>query len=254
MNALTLSRPKAAAGVFWVKEGWRIFRLAPVPWMGMTAFAFMVILAVSLIPWIGQYIIELLSPFLVAGYFSASRAAVAGEPVTFLHLGAGVHRGRIALLRIGMFYLAGSLIIFGLIHLFTGSDVRALMQQAQDPGSLSPEAFNRLIGSVLPGMLLAMVMLTLLLMATWFSPGLALFEDFPAGQALWWSLWACWVNWRPVLYYSLILGLLGAVALAIPFGLGLLVFLPLALISTHVAYRMIFIPAQTSQMESAELP
>ena len=106
----------------------------------------------------------------------------------------------------------------------------------------------------LPGMLLAMVMLTPLLMATWFSPGLALFEDFPAGQALWWSLWACWVNWRPILYYSLILGLLGAVALAIPYGLGLLVFLPLALISTHVAYRMIFTPVQTPQTESADLP
>ena len=254
MTPLAISRPPASAGLFWVKEGWRIFRLAPVPWMGMTAFAFMVILAVSLIPWIGQFIIELLSPFLVAGYFSASRAAVVGEPVTFLHLGAGARHSRAALLRIGGFYLAGSLLIFGLIHLITGSDVRALMQQAQDPGSLSSEAFNRLVGSALPGMMLAMVMLTPLLMATWFSPGLALFEDFPAGRALWWSLWACWVNWRPILYYSLILGLLGAVALAIPFGLGLLVFLPLTLISTHVAYRMIFTPEQTPQAELAELP
>ena len=52
----------------------------------------------------------------------------------------------------------------------------------------------------------------------------------------------------------LILGLLGAVAQAIPYGLGLLVFLPLALISTHVAYRMIFTPEQTPQAELAELP
>lgn len=254
MTPISISRPKAAAGIFWIKEGWRLFRLAPIPWMGMTALAFMVIIAVNMIPWIGQYVIELLSPFLVAGYFSASRAAMAEEPVTFLHLGAGVQKGRDSLLRIGGFYLAASLLIFALIHQLTGSDVRALLQQAQNPGALSPDEFNRLVGSALPGMLLAMALLTPLLMATWFSPGLVLFADFPAGRALWWSLWACWVNWRPILYYSLILGILGAVALVIPFGLGMLVFLPLTLISTYVAYQMIFTPEEVPPLELAELP
>lgn len=240
MNTLTITRHPAGAGLVWIKEGWRLFKLSPIPWMGMTALVFMVIIGVNMIPYIGHLAIELLSPFLVAGYFSASRAAMAGEPVTFIHLGAGAQNGRDALLRIGLAYLAGSLLVFALVHLLTGSDLRELLRQAQNPAALSPDELNLLVAAALPAMLLGTALLAPLLMATWFAPGLALFDAFPASRALWWSLWACWVNWRPLLYYSLMLGALGALALIIPFGLGLLVFLPLTLISTHAGYRMIF--------------
>jgi hypothetical protein len=253
MTSLTISRPPAAAGIFWIKDGWRVFRLAAIPWMGMTALVFMVIIGVNMIPWIGHLAIEVLSPFLVAGYFSASRAALAGEPVTFIHLGAGLRTGRDALLRIGVVYLVASLLVFALVNLLTGSDLRELMRQLQDPAALAPAEFDRLVREALPAALLGTVLLAPLLMATWFSPGLVLLDAFPPGRALWWSLWACWVNWRPVFYYSLILGALGAVALVIPFGLGMLVFLPVTLISTYVAYQMIFTPvaAQSAEEEVA---
>ena len=251
MTPLAISRPPASAGLLWIKEAWRLFKQAPVPWMGMTALVFMVIIGVNMIPWIGRYAIELLSPFLVAGYFSASRAAVAGEPVPFIHLGAGIRDGRDALLRIGGVYLIGSLLIFALVTWITGSDLRELMQQMQDPAGRSTTEFNNLVANALPAMMLASILFAPLLMATWFSPGLALFDGYPAGCALWWSLWACWVNWRPILYYSLILGALGTVALIIPFGLGMLMFLPLTLISTYVGYRMIFTPDEVAEAEAS---
>ncbi len=238
----------------WIKEGWRLFKEAPAPWAGMTALVFMVIIGVNLIPWIGRHAIELLSPFLVAGYFSASRAALAGEPVTFIHLGAGLQRGRDSLLGIGGVYLVCSLLVFALASHLVGADVRELLRQAQDPAALTPEQLNQIVATALPGMLLVATLLTPLLMATWFSPGLALFEDFPPGRALWWSLWACWVNWRPLLAYSLVLGVFGMLALIIPFGLGMLVFLPVTLISTYAAFRMIFTPIEDPAREGGESP
>ncbi len=250
MTPLAISRPPAATGLFWIKEGWRIFKLAPVPWMGMTALVFMVIIGISMIPLIGRYAVELLSPFMVAGYFSASRAALAGEPVTFIHLGAGARSGRDSLLRIGLAYLVASLLIFALVNLFTGSDLRELLVKLQDPAALDPAEFNRLVNAALPATMLTSLLFAPLLMATWFSPGLALFDAYTPGRALWWSLWACWVNWRPILYYSLILGLFGMIALIIPYGLGMLVFLPVTLISTYVAYRMIFTPAIEAETEA----
>ncbi len=251
MTPLTISRPPASAGLLWIKEAWRLFRLAPVPWMGMTALAFMVIIGVNMIPWVGHVAIELLSPFLVAGYFSASRAAQSGEPVTFVHLGAGVRSGGDALLRIGAVYLIGALLVFALVKGVTGSDLREVLQQMQDPAGLSPADFNSLVAGAMPAMLLASLVFAPLLMATWFSPGLALFDGFPAGRALWWSLWACWVNWRPILYYSLVLGVFGTLALIMPFGLGMLVFLPLTLISTYVGYRAIFTPDAVPEATAA---
>ncbi|MDP2432721.1 MAG: BPSS1780 family membrane protein [Pseudomonadota bacterium] len=254
MTSLTISRSPASAGMTWIKEGWRLFKESPVPWAGMTALVFMVILGVNMIPWIGRHAIELLSPFLVAGYFSASRAALAGEPVTFMHLGAGMQRGRNTLLSIGGVYLVCSILVFALASHLVGADVRELLQQAQNPAVLTPEQLNQIVGAALPGMMLVAILLTPLLMATWFSPGLAMFEGFPPGRALWWSLWACWLNWRPLLVYSLVLGALGTVALVIPFGLGMLVFLPLTLISTFVAYRMIFTPIEDTVMEHDASP
>jgi uncharacterized membrane protein len=117
-----------------------------------------------------------------------------------------------------------------------------LLQQSQNPAEMTPEQAEHIVATALPAMALGTLLLTPLLMATWFAPALALFERFPPGRALWWSLWACWSNWRPLLIYSTILGLAGMVALMIPFGLGMLVFLPWTLTSTYAAYQDIFSP------------
>jgi uncharacterized membrane protein len=255
MNRLRIDRPPTAAGTAWILAGWRIFRTAPVVWAGMTAMAFMAALGVALIPFVGGFLVYLLSPFLVAGYLAASRATEHGEPVTFLYLGAGSARGHNALFSIGVTYLAASLLVFQLVLWVTGADIQTLLAQAQHPRELTPEQAQAISETALPALGLGAMLLTPLFMATWFSPGLAHFEEFPAGKAMWWSLWACGVNWRPILSYSLILGLLGMAALFIPFGLGLLVFIPVTLASTYAAYRDIFVPVEPEPEPAApEVP
>jgi hypothetical protein len=181
----------------------------------------------------------------------ASRASEQGEPVTFLQLGAGSASGHNALLGIGFTYLAATVLVFQLVQWITGADLQAILAQTQRPQELTPDQAQALMDQALPALGLGAVLLAPLLMATWFSPGLAHFEEFPAGKAMWWSLWACWVNWRPILYYSLLLGLGGMVALFIPLGLGLLVFIPVTLASTYAAYRDIFQPVEAEAAEPA---
>jgi uncharacterized membrane protein len=244
MSRLRIARPPAIAGTAWILAGWKIFRGAPVVWAGMTAMAFMAALGLALIPFVGGFLVYLLSPFLVAGYLAASRASENGETVTFLYLGAGSARGHNALFGIGFTYLAASMLVFQIVLWVTGADIQAILAQAQHPQELTPEQARAITETALPALGLGALLLAPLLMATWFSPGLAHFEEFPAGKALWWSLWACWVNWRPILYYSLLLGLAGMFALFIPLGLGLLVFIPVTLASTYAAYRDIFVPVE----------
>ncbi|NTV95977.1 MAG: hypothetical protein HGA75_11275 [Thiobacillus sp.] len=244
-RALGIARPAAGEGMVWLKAGWSWFKPAPIPWMGMTAMVFLALMGVGAIPVLGGSLIEILSPFLVAGYMSASRAADAGQPVTFLHLGAGFvdAKVRISLAIMGTFYLAGILLIDQIMRQMGGDGFQQMQQLAANPGSLSPQEAEAILGQALPAVLTGLFLLTPLVMATWFAPALVLFDGFSAGNAMWWSLWACSVNWRPILIYSLLLGLLGLVAMLIPFGLGLLVFLPWVLISTYAAYRAIFLPA-----------
>jgi hypothetical protein len=242
MSPLTITRPPAIAGLAWVKEGWRLFKLAPIPWTGMTALVFLALMVLGMLPLAGGFLVHVLSPFVVAGFLAASRGGSQGEPVTFVFLGAGWREGRNALLVIGVAYMLATLLIFNLVGFLTGGDLETLLRQAQMPGALTPEEAERIVATALPALSLGTLLFAPLLMATWFSPGLVLFERFPPGRALWWSLWACAVNWRPILYYSLILGLAGVAAVLIPFGLGLLVFVPWTLTSTYAAYRDIFVP------------
>ena len=242
MTPLTVARPPAAQGFAWVKRGWELFKLAPIPWSGMTALVFLVLMGIGAVPYVGGFLVHALSPFIVAAYLAASRAGVQGEPVNFTYLGAGLRQGRDSLFVIGMVYMLASLLVFRGVAFLTGGDMGLLTAQIENPHTLTPEEAKALLDGILPTMALGALFMTPLLMATWFSPGLAHFEGFRPAKAMWWSLWACGVNWRPILVYSSILGLLGMVALVIPFGLGLLVFIPWTLTSTYAAYGDIFAP------------
>jgi hypothetical protein len=244
MLPLTISRPPAIAGLAWVKEGWRLFKLAPIPWTGMTALVFLVLMALGMLPLAGGFLVHVLSPFVVAGFLAASRGGSQGEPVTFVFLGAGWREGRNALLVIGVAYMLAALLIFNLVGFLTGGDLEALLRQAQNarrPDTrggrargghrpAGPEPGHAAVRAPAHGHLV--------------FPRPGAVRALSAGRALWWSLWACAVNWRPILYYSLMLGLAGVVAVLIPFGLGLLVFVPWTLTSTYAAYRDIFVPVE----------
>jgi uncharacterized membrane protein len=242
MSELTVTRMPAAAGVAWIRAGWSLFVQAPIQWTGMTALVFLTLMALSLIPLIGATFVQALSPFIVAGYLAASRAGSAGQTINFLFLAAGWREGRESMLVIGIVYMLGTVLTFTLVGFLTGGDLATLLRESQNPGALTPEQAERLMAGALPTLALGTLLFAPLLMATWFSPGLAMFERFPPVRAMWWSLWACLVNWRPVLTYSLLLGVIGLGAVLIPFGLGLLVFLPLTLTATYAAYRDIFQP------------
>jgi len=241
MRALSVTRPPAGAAMEWLKTGFRLFTPAVVPWMGMSAAFFLAAFGISLIPMAGPLALELLSPFLVAAYMAAAQAAERGEPTGLIHVGAGFYRGRNALLVIGVVYLVAHLVVGQVMTLIGGDAVERLLALSVRPQEMDPEEMRAVLDRAMPALLTGTVLFTPLLMATWFAPALALFEGFPPGKAMFWSLWACLVNWRPMILYGLLLSLLGMVALVIPLGLGLLLFLPLAMTSTYAAYRAQFV-------------
>jgi len=244
LNSLSLTRPPAKVGLEWLKSGFRLFYPGAISWMGMSAAFFLAAYGLGLIPWVGPMLLEFLSPFLVAAYMSASRAAEKGEPAGLMHFGAGLAQGRNALLVIGGIYLSASLLVGQIIGLIGGEALAQFLALAGNPSAATPEELRTVLDQVMPALLLGAVLFTPLLMATWFAPALVLFDGFPPGKALFWSLWACVVNWRPMLAYGLLLSLFGMVALLIPLGLGLLILLPVVMISTYAAYRDQFVPIE----------
>lgn len=244
MQALTVTRPPAAAGMAWLNTGFRLFSPNVVPWMGMTAAFFMVAFALSLIPLLGPAMLELLSPFMVAAYMAAAEAAQRGQPTGLIHIGAGYFRGRNALLVIGVAYMLASLLVGLVVKLIAGDALPQFLALMADPQAADAAQLREVLDAITPALLVGSLMFVPLLMATWFAPALALFHGFAPDKALLWSFWACLVNWRPFMVYGLLLSLAAMVAVIIPFGLGFLVLMPVAMTSTYAAYQGVFVPRE----------
>ena len=252
MSELIVTRPPARAGMAWFQEGWRLFLTAPLAWMGMAAMALLAVIFLGSIPYAGNIIVQLLSPFLVAGFMSASRAAQAkAQPVTFLYLADGFRQAAQPLATIGAAYLLASLLVDQVMRLLGGEGFQELLRLAHESQPVDPEAARAILDQAAPALLTGLVFFTPVLLATWFAPALVLFDGYGPGRAMYWSLWACLVNWRPMLVYTLLLTAVGMVAMLIPYGLGMLVFVPLALSSSYVAYTAMFTHRQGGLETSA---
>jgi uncharacterized membrane protein len=75
--------------------------------------------------------------------------------------------------------------------------------------------------------------------ALWFAPPLIALHDMPVTHAMRWSVYAALGNLGALLVYGFTLMALFFAAI-IPWGLGLLVVIPLMVISTYLGYREVF--------------
>lgn len=245
MTALVITRPPGRAGLDWLLGAGRLFVGAVIPWMGMAAMGLLAVVLLGSIPYAGGALVEWLSPFLVAGFMLASRAAQAKEPFSFYMFAEGFRDALRPLAVIGATYLAASLLSELAMFSLGGEGFKLLIELAQThPDSLDPAQADLILHQALPAVAVGMLILTPALLATWFAPALVMFDGFSPIKAMYWSLWACAVNWRPMLVYGLWLSLAAIVAIFIPFGLGLLVFVPVALASSYLAYTELFVQAE----------
>lgn len=253
MSDLVITRPAGRAGLDWLVRGWRLFVGAVIPWMGMAAMGLLSVMFIGSIPYAGSMAVELLSPFLVAGFMLASRAAAAKAPFSFFMFVDGFRDAPKPLATIGAVYLAASLLSELAMRGLGGEGFKLLFELAQTrPESLDPAQAELILQQALPALAVGLLILTPAMLATWFAPALVMFHGFAPFNALYWSLWACLVNWRPMLIYGLWLTLAAVIAILIPFGLGMLVFVPVALASSYVAYSELFVQPEPDEVESPE--
>ena len=92
---------------------------------------------------------------------------------------------------------------------------------------------------ILVGILVMLALLVPLFAAYWFAPALVMMHGMAPMEAMKESFYACSRNFVPFLVYGFVMTI-GAVLAVLPFGLGFLVWVPVAIASTYVAYREIF--------------
>jgi len=217
----------ASQGFQWVVEGFRLYRKVPLLLSAAFGLLFGVVMALVLIPLVGNSLSELASPLMVAGFMAAFRALDSGNDLELPHFLAGLQGPMVPLMTVGAVQLLGSLLI-GQIMRTMGFDAEALMATARD-GQASPEALQAILNQAMPALLTGMALFTPLIMATWFAPALILFGGARPVTALGVSLKAVAKNWAAMLVNSLALGLLLILAALVPLLLGMLVAMPVLL-------------------------
>ncbi len=226
----------AKQGLHWVNEGFRLYRQNPLLLSAAFGGLFGAVALANLIPVVGSVLSELISPLMVAGFMAAYRTLDRKENLQWPHFLAGLKGPWLSLVTIGAMQLVGMLLITQ-IMLRMGFDAQAVMTAAQKGNTV---VLQNAMSQAMPALIAGMLLLTPLIMATWFAPALILFGSARPGQALIISLRAVAKNWLAITVNGVALGMVLFVSALIPFLLGLLVAMPVMFGSVYAAYQGIF--------------
>ena len=227
----------AGAGWGWVARGWALFARAPLMWIVSVVVLFVIAMVVSIIPFIGTLAFQLLQAVFAGGFIMACHALDKGGEFELEHLFAGFSKRFVPLLIVGLLLMLGWIVILLVFMAFVGLSILTAFMTGDANADMTALAAS--MGSMAIGVLVCAGLMVPLMAAYWFAPALVMMHDMAPVAAMKESFFACFRNFVPFLVYGLVMTVAALLA-AIPFGLGFLVWLPVAIASTYVAYREIF--------------
>ena len=224
---------RSSRGPAWLAGGWGHFRRAPMVWMGLSAGWMLITLALVLVPVIGGVAANLLQPVFFASFAIAARKQLAGEAPEMGDLFLGFKRPLRPLVNLGAILLVAEIGIFFLMSLLGlpgVGEADEVVTVTDYVRALQGKEWILLVGLALTAVVKG---------ALWFAPALLAFHDLSTAHAIRWSLFAALSNVGAMLAYGIALTVL-FVAGALPWGLGLLVVIPMMVASTYTGYADVF--------------
>ena len=246
MNELKIKTLSYALGWQWITTAYDVFKKSPMHWILMTGLWLIMILVINKLP-LGSILFQLSGPLFLMGFMKSCHRVTQDQAIKIEDLFVGFSEKTKPILILGGISLLGGAIITALCGLLMIGSIgyAAVATLFFDSSSqLAPSLLTLMSMSAMGGLLfVALVFLTLitvLTMAVLFSPALILFHDIEPVEAMKLSFRACMANMSALTWYSVILSVLGLIAL-IPLGLGFLILGPVIIISIYTAYRDIFV-------------
>jgi uncharacterized membrane protein len=234
--SIQVAEIRASRGASWIGEAWTLFAAAPMAWIGLCAGWIALTFALFVIPFIGGVAASFLQPVFFASFAIAAYRQAAGERIVMADLFAGFKRNVRALVNLGAVLLMAQIVIVALMALL---GLPMSPPASDQPFSIADYA-EAMSGK--EWILALGVALTILVKGSlWFAPQLIAFHGMGTAQAMRWSVYAAIANIGALTVYGLaVLGLFIAALLPMPWVVGLVVVLPLTVISSYVGYRDVF--------------
>ena len=230
-------RVPAGTGWDWVARGWRLFARAPLMWVISVVLLFIVAFATNLLPIVGSIVFQLIQAVIAGGFVAACRSLERGGDFELEHLLAGFQTRFGKLVALGALVLLGWVLIALVFAMFAGVAIFSAFMTGDAENVLAAAAASSL--SLMLGVLVALALMVPLMAAYWFAPPLVMLHGMDPVAAMKASFGGAMRNFTPFLLYGLVMTVAALIA-AIPFGLGFLVWIPVAITSTYAAYRDIF--------------
>jgi hypothetical protein len=261
----------ARRGAAWLANAWVLFSRARMPWLFLLATYYVVMMAVDLVPFVGQLAVPLIKPVFAVGFLAAAWTQERGGTPRVPDLFQGFRSNLRALLILGAVFVTGITVAVLSTAVVDGGKLLDTLTAPAPATASEREAWSATLTATLRdtrtqlAMLFAVLVALPTLGALWFAPGLVVFQDLPATSALAHSLRAAIANWRPLVVYGftvfLLGGMLPGVALAlltmalppsVAAVLGVAVLLPYIFffaatlhVSDYVSYRDVFHAGET---------
>lgn len=223
----------ASHGWLWIRQAWGIFVNRPALWIALLSGWLLITLTLFFIPLAGAALATMLQPVFFGGLMLAARDQELGRPVAFAHLFTGFRVNGRALMSVGSITLLTEMMILLLMgSLGLGADIPPA---AQDERANIQALLQSLEGKEWI-IVLGLALVFLVKGVLWFVPPLLVFHPMPVGHALRWSFFAFVSNFSALLIFGILMMLIYVVSI-FPWGLGLLVTIPLFAIGNYTSFR-----------------
>ena len=232
-TTMKVAEVPASRGAAWLGDAFRLFRGAPLTWIGICTGWIVITFGLMIIPLIGMVASNFLQPVFFASFAICAYKQSAGERITVNDLFTGFRHNVRALINLGALLLLAQLailVIMAMLGLPTANSSDKDFTIAEYVEVLKGKEWILAIGFLLTVAIKG---------ALWFAPPLIAFHGMSTTQAMRWSLYAAVSNLGAMMVYGTVLLGIFIVGL-MPWALGLIVVIPLAAISTYVGYREVF--------------
>lgn len=229
-------RVPAGNGVQWLRAAMRLYFQRPWKWIGVLLLLIIVSAVASIIP-LSNLLNSLLWPVVCGGLVYAINVQRQTGSFTIANVFAGFGPRFVSLAIVGAVMLLMVPVMYLTFLVFVGSDVATAMLLGDTEG-IDP---MRLIGREFwIAMFLYMLFALPIGAATYFAPALIMLHDAKPGEAMKMSFIGAIKNILPGLVFWLVMMLFIIVSI-LPVGLGLLISIPVAVITIYTVYRDIFV-------------
>lgn len=231
-------------GTTWIKQAFKMFGEQPMQWLALMFSWLLVTLLLGVVPLVGGALATIAQTAFFAGFMLACRDQQAGKTLSVGYLVAALQTNPRGLILVGSVALLAHTAVTMLV-VALGFRVDPLVEILRLPApelqaAVKAGTFAAEVEKLMPLTLLAHALNALITAVLWFvAPLLAFQPDMKPTHAIRWSVFALVTNAGAMVVFGVLMMLLFVVG-AIPLGLGLILVMPIFMISNYTSYRASF--------------